>query len=76
MSNFIYTIKVLNSECENALIDFPFHDYTHTWINEYQLLFNLSFIAIQETEFAAIQKQDKLFIKKLVELYQAETKNL
>lgn len=29
----------LNQDCENALIDFPFHDITSTWIEEQKLLF-------------------------------------
>jgi hypothetical protein len=32
-------ILKLNSECENALIDFPFHDNQITWIQEHHLLF-------------------------------------
>lgn len=29
----------LNNDCEKALIDFPFHDETYTWIEEYKQLF-------------------------------------
>ena len=32
-------ILKLNSDCENALIDFPFHDHQTTWIQEHRLLF-------------------------------------
>jgi hypothetical protein len=76
MSNFIYTIKVLNSECENALIDFPFHEQSLTWIKDYQLLFNHCLITIASPSFEAIQKEDQTFINKLIEMYQAVTKNI
>lgn len=29
----------LNQDCENALIDFPFHDIPTTWIDEQKILF-------------------------------------
>ena len=32
-------ILKLNSECENALIDFPFHDNPTTWTQEHLSLF-------------------------------------
>ena len=31
----------LNQDCENALIDFPFHDNVCTWIDEQKTLFNI-----------------------------------
>jgi hypothetical protein len=33
------TIFSLNQDCENALIDFPFHDIAATWIEEQKSLF-------------------------------------
>jgi hypothetical protein len=39
MSTTAQKIKQLNSECENALIDFPFHDKVETWLHDHQLLF-------------------------------------
>ena len=34
------TIFIINQACENALIDFPFHDTANTWINDHKLLFD------------------------------------
>lgn len=31
----------LNQDCENALIDFPFHDNVCTWIDEQKTLFHI-----------------------------------
>jgi|694.fasta_scaffold89534_4 hypothetical protein len=42
----------LNSECENALIDFPFHDNNITWIQEHSLLF----ASIEKLNEAVIQQ--------------------
>jgi hypothetical protein len=39
MSNLPYTLIVLDSECENAIIDFPFHDHEATWLIDYNKLF-------------------------------------
>lgn len=33
------TLFSLNQDCENALIDFPFHEITATWIEEQKSLF-------------------------------------
>jgi hypothetical protein len=35
------TLFRLNQECENALIDFPFHDNTSTWLEEQKILFQI-----------------------------------
>jgi hypothetical protein len=35
------TLFSLNQECENALIDFPFHDNTSTWLEEQKALFQI-----------------------------------
>jgi hypothetical protein len=35
------TLFSLNQECENALIDFPFHDNTSTWLEEQKILFQI-----------------------------------
>jgi hypothetical protein len=39
MSSFKNKIIELDSACENAIIDFPFHEHPKTWIIDYQLLF-------------------------------------
>lgn len=33
------TIFILNQDCENALIDFPFHEIAATWLEEQKSLF-------------------------------------
>jgi hypothetical protein len=35
------TLFNLNQDCENALIDFPFHDIATTWIDEQKFLFQI-----------------------------------
>ncbi len=63
------TLKIfkLNSECENALIDFPFHDNETTWIQEHRLLF----IQTQSLHQGLIKKEIKKsnFIQQFEILY-------
>jgi hypothetical protein len=49
MSNLPYTLKVLESECENAMIDFPFHDHEATWLVDYKKLFEKVSIVINSS---------------------------
>jgi hypothetical protein len=34
-----HDLNTLNCQCENALIDKPFHDHMNTWLKEYENLF-------------------------------------
>ena len=46
----LLTIRGLNSECENALIDLPFHDEITTWLNDHRALFlKISFLLQENT---------------------------
>lgn len=36
----LHDVNTLNAQCENALIDKPFHDHMVTWLNEYENIFH------------------------------------
>lgn len=52
----------LNSQCENALIDKPFHEEPTTWIDEYNLLFNNVETLMKSTLLLAIENRFKICI--------------
>ena len=40
LSQSLQERQIINSNCEKALLDFPFHDHVSTWIEDYISLFN------------------------------------
>ena len=63
------TLLVLDSQCENALIDKHFHDQKDTWIAEHQKLFNEIIFIMKDAEMkilmkAAKQRRDSLEVFK------------
>lgn len=69
MFGILTNIKILNSECENALIDFPFHDNTDTWISNHELLFNKCVYNTENIKMELIPAEDYLYIQKFETLY-------
>jgi hypothetical protein len=69
MFSILTNIKILNSECENALIDFPFHDYTDTWISSHELLFNKCVYNAKNIKMESIPAEDYLYTQKFEALY-------
>jgi hypothetical protein len=43
-------VRTINIECENALIDKPFHEERETWIKSHQSLFTKAALFIKENE--------------------------
>ena len=52
-------LLVLNSQCENALIDKHFHDQKDTWIAEHQKLFNEIIFIMKNAEMKIYTEQHK-----------------
>jgi hypothetical protein len=50
---------VLDSQCENALIDKHFHDQKDTWIAEHQKLFNEIIFIMKNAEMKIYTEQHK-----------------
>ena len=69
MFGILTNIKILNSECENALIDFPFHDNTDTWISTHELLFNKCVNNAENINMEYIPVEHNLYIQKFEALY-------
>ena len=57
----------LNSECENALIDFPFHDNKTTWIQEHSVLFANTQKLKESSVYKEVEKNN--FIQQFILLY-------
>jgi len=53
------TLLVLDSQCENALIDKHFHDQKDTWIAEHQKLFNEIIFIMKNAEMKIYTEQHK-----------------
>lgn len=51
------TLLMIDSQCENALIDKNFHEEIETWIIDHQLLFEQTQQAINSTLFQEINKE-------------------
>ena len=69
MFGILTNIKILDSECENAIIDFPFHDNTDTWISNHELLFNKCVYNAENIKMELIPAEDYLYIQKFETLY-------
>jgi hypothetical protein len=69
MFSIITNIKMLNDECENALIDFPFHDNTYTWISNHEILFNKCESNAENIKKESTPIEHNLFIQKFLALY-------
>lgn len=63
------TIFILNQDCENALIDFPFHDITTTWITEQKSLFEIITNLRKSELYKNSQALEILFIDQFFETY-------
>ena len=59
----------LNQDCENALIDFPFHDNVSTWIDEQKTLFNIIENIIQGEVYKNSHITEIVFIDIFLETY-------
>ena len=63
------TLFIINQDCENALIDFPFHDITTTWIADQKSLFEI-IKNLRKTElYKNSQATEILFIDLFFETY-------
>jgi TRAP-type mannitol/chloroaromatic compound transport system permease small subunit len=63
------TFFSLNQECENALIDFPFHDNTSTWLEEQKILFQIIEDIIKGALYKNSHGNEKVFIDLFFETY-------
>jgi hypothetical protein len=63
------TLFSLNQDCENALIDFPFHDNVCTWIDEQKKLFQIIENIIQGELYKNTHITEKVFIDIFLETY-------
>jgi hypothetical protein len=57
------SLSELNSQCENAMIDKPFHDHSTTWVEEHKSLFDQVEIFIKQNEILLnchVQNKDDL----------------
>jgi hypothetical protein len=63
------TLFSLNQDCENALIDFPFHDNVSTWIDEQKTLFNIIENIIQGEVYKNSHITEIVFIDIFLETY-------
>jgi hypothetical protein len=66
--------RSLNNECENAMIDKPFHEEIKTWIEDYQSLFLKTSLFIKENDlmdkFAELKNNnDSTFILKFYKMF-------
>ena len=60
---------IINSQCENALIDLPFHDILNTWIEEYHSLFIQVNTIMQGNQINKIQSASTSFIYSFYQTY-------
>jgi hypothetical protein len=70
-----HNLKALNSQCENALIDKPFHDLNETWLKEYQSLFAIVTILIKEEDIKVAERKIFDFIFSFYNVYLLSTLN-
>jgi hypothetical protein len=73
MSSLLYKIKILESECENAIIDFPFHDHVQTWISDHNVVYEKVALHMKEHSINNEEK-DINFIAQFYLLYQKSNK--
>jgi hypothetical protein len=73
MPNLPYTLKVLDSECENAIIDFPFHEHIVTWLSDHKKLFE-SVSHLMNDALKINDLSDKLFTQQFYLLYLEKSK--
>lgn len=63
------TIFILNQDCENALIDFPYHEIAATWLEEQKSLFE----TVQKLRNSELYNDSQaaaiLFIEQFFETY-------
>ncbi len=74
MFSILSKIKMLNNECENALIDFPFHDNSSTWISDHQTLFDRCSNIIEDPNIESTQAAHCVYIHKFDTLYKMHDK--
>ena len=75
----IQNLLVLDSQCENALIDKHFHDQNDTWMVEHQNLFNEITLTMKDEEMKIYIEQHKnefSFIHLLQKSYLEDRKNI
>ncbi len=75
----IQTLLVLDSQCENALIDKHFHDQNDTWMVEHQNLFNEIVFVLKDgdsTIYIEQHKNEFSFIHLLLKCYLEDGKNI
>jgi len=63
------TLFSLNQDCENALIDFPFHDITTTWMDEQKSLFQIIENIRKDEFYKCGNVNEKVFIDIFFETY-------
>jgi len=63
------TIFILNQACENALIDFPFHDLAVTWINDHKSLFDKIELIINNELYIGSESKNVFYINLFLETY-------
>ena len=63
------TIFILNQACENALIDFPFHDNTDTWINDHKSLFDKVDLIVNSELYIGSESKNVLHINIFIQTY-------
>lgn len=59
----------LNQHCENALIDFPFHDIVETWIQDHYLLYLKIEEAFKSVAYNSAEAHNKHFIELFYSTY-------
>ncbi len=68
MSSLSYKIKMLESECENALIDFPFHDQVQTWLSDQNVVYEKVAMLMNDHSITS-ETKDVKFITQFYTLY-------
>lgn len=63
------TIFILNQDCENALIDFPYHEIAATWLEEQKSLFETVQKLRNSESYNDSQAAAILFIEQFFETY-------
>lgn len=63
------TIFILNQACENALIDFPFHDLAVTWINDHKSLFDKVDLIVNSELYIESESKNVIFINLFLDTY-------
>ena len=63
------TIFILNQDCENALIDFPYHEIAATWLEEQKSLFETVQKLRNSESYNDSQAAAVIFIEQFFETY-------